>query len=63
MKVVVQGWEGEQPIYNTRFLAFAFHYGYRPWACRPHRPQTKAYASHCTSLFGCERNRRSRFHR
>jgi transposase len=41
MKVVVQGWEGEQPIYNTRFLAFAFHYGYRPWACRPHRPQTK----------------------
>lgn len=41
MKVVVQGWDGEQPIYNTRFLAFAFHYGYRPWACRPHRPQTK----------------------
>jgi transposase len=63
MKVVVQGWEGEQPIYNTRFLAFAFHYGYRPWAGRPRRPRTKAYASHCTSLFGCERNRRSRFHR
>ncbi len=41
MKVVVQGWDGEQPIYNTRFLAFAFHYGYRPWACRPGRPQTK----------------------
>lgn len=41
MKVVVQGWDGDQPVYNTRFLAFAFHYGYRPWACRPHRPQTK----------------------
>jgi transposase len=41
MKVVVQGWDGEQPVYNTRFLAFAFHYGYRPWACRPGRPQTK----------------------
>jgi transposase len=41
MKVVVQGWDGEHPVYNTRFLAFAFHYGYRPWACRPGRPQTK----------------------
>lgn len=41
MKVVVQGWDGEQPVYNTRFLAFAFHYGFRPWACRPGRPQTK----------------------
>jgi transposase len=41
MKVVVQGWDGGQPVYNTRFLAFAFHYGYRPWACRPGRPQTK----------------------
>jgi hypothetical protein len=41
MKVVVQGWDGDQPVYNTRFLAFAFHYGFRPWACRPRRPQTK----------------------
>ncbi len=41
MKVVVQGWDGEQPVYNTRFLAFAFHYGFRPWACRRRRPQTK----------------------
>src|SRR5260370_13223596 len=41
MKVVVQGWDGEQPVYNTRFLAFAFHYGFRPWACRPRRTQTK----------------------
>jgi len=41
MKVVVQCWDGEQPIYNTRFLAFATHYGFRPWACRRRRPQTK----------------------
>jgi transposase len=41
MKVVVTRWEDDQPIYNTRFLAFATHYGYRPWACRPRRPQTK----------------------
>jgi transposase len=41
MKVVVHHWDGEEPIYNLRFLAFAFHYGFRPWACRRHRPQTK----------------------
>lgn len=41
MKVVVTGYDGDQPIYNTRFLAFATHYGFQPWACRPHRPQTK----------------------
>lgn len=41
MKVVVSRHEGEEPIYNTRFLAFATHYGFRPIACRPRRPQTK----------------------
>lgn len=41
MKVVVSGYDGDEPIYNTRFLAFATHYGYRPIACRPRRPQTK----------------------
>jgi transposase len=41
MKVVVQTWDGEQPLYNTRFLAFACHYGFRPWACKRRRPQTK----------------------
>ena len=40
-KIVVTTWDGEQPIYNTRFLAFATHYGFRPWACRRKRPQTK----------------------
>lgn len=41
MKVVVQRWEDGQPIYNTRFLAFATHYGFSPCACRPRSPQTK----------------------
>ena len=41
MKVVVTGHEDDVPIYNTRFLAFATHYGFRPVACRPRRPQTK----------------------
>ncbi len=41
MKVVVTRWEDDQPLYNTRFLAFATHYGYKPWACRVRRPQTK----------------------
>jgi transposase len=41
MKVVVLRYEGEEPIYNPRFLAFATHYGYRPWACRRGRGQTK----------------------
>lgn len=41
MKVVVTGYDGDEPIYNTRFLAFATHYGYRPVACRPRRSCTK----------------------
>jgi transposase len=41
MKVVVTGYDGDEPVYNTRFLAFATHYGYRPVACRPRRSQTK----------------------
>jgi transposase len=41
MKVVVSGYEDDVPVYNPRFLAFATHYGFRPVACRPRRPQTK----------------------
>ena len=41
MKVVVTRYEGNEPVYNTRFLGFATHYGYRPVACRPRRSQTK----------------------
>ncbi len=41
MKVVVSGHEDGVPVYNPRFLAFATHYGFRPVACQPRRPQTK----------------------
>ena len=41
MRVVVTGYDGGEPIYNTNFLAFATHYAYKPVACRPKRPQTK----------------------
>jgi transposase len=40
-KVVVSGYDGDVPLYNARFLAFATHYGFRPLACKPQRPQTK----------------------
>jgi transposase len=33
-KAVVIRWEGIQPIYNPRFLAFCAHYEMRPWARR-----------------------------
>jgi transposase len=33
-KPVVLRWEGHQPIYNPRFLAFAAHYGIQPQAVR-----------------------------
>ena len=41
MKVVVTRWEDGQPIYNTRFLSLATHYGFKPWACAVERPETK----------------------
>jgi transposase len=41
MKVVVTGYDHDVPIYNTQFVNFATHYGYRPVACRPRRSQTK----------------------
>jgi transposase len=41
LRVVVCSHEDDAPVYNPRFLAFATHYGFRPIACRPRRPQTK----------------------
>jgi transposase len=41
MKVIVIGYDGDEPIYNARFLAFTAHYGFRPVAWRVRRPQTK----------------------
>lgn len=40
-KPVVLGWEGQQPIYNPRYLAFATHYEFAPLAVRPARPNDK----------------------
>ena len=55
MKVVVARYEGDEPIYNTRFLSFATHYGYKVWACRRRRPQTKGKCErqfrYCESSF------------
>ncbi len=41
LKAVVSRYEDGEPVYNTRFLTFATHYGFRPVACRPRRPRTK----------------------
>jgi hypothetical protein len=41
---VVLHWEGEQPIYNPRFLAFAAHYEFQPVACRRGAPNEKPRA-------------------
>ncbi len=41
MKTVVSGYDDGEPVYNTTFLGFASHYGFRPWACRIRRAQTK----------------------
>jgi transposase len=41
MKVVVLRVVDDVPLLNARFLAFATHYGFRPWICRKQRPQTK----------------------
>jgi transposase len=40
-KVVVLQHGDDGPLFNPRFLAFATHYGFKPWACKPRRPQTK----------------------
>lgn len=40
-KPVVLRWEGQQPIYNPRFLAFASHYEFRPVAVRRGHPNDK----------------------
>lgn len=48
-KVVVLRYEGGEPIFNPRFLAFATHYGFQPRLCMPRRPATKGK---CERPFG-----------
>jgi len=40
-KPVVLRWEGQQPIYNPRFLAFTTYYQFRPVAVRRSHPNDK----------------------
>ena len=40
-KPVVLRWEGQQPIYNPRFIDFATYYEFLPVACRPRKPNDK----------------------
>lgn len=40
-KPVVLRWEGNQPIYNLRFVDFATHYAFRLEACRRGHPNDK----------------------
>lgn len=40
-KAVVLRHDADGPLYNPKFLAFATHYGFKPRACQPRRPQTK----------------------
>jgi len=40
-KPVVLRWEGNQPIYNPRFVAFATYYEFSLIACRPGHPNDK----------------------
>jgi transposase len=40
-KPIVLRWEGHQPIYNPRFLAFSSHYEFRPLAVRRGHPNDK----------------------
>ncbi len=40
-KAVVLRWEGNQPIYNLRFIDFATYYEFSPVACRVRHPNDK----------------------
>lgn len=40
-KPVVLRWEGDQPIYNLRFIDFATYYEFSPVACRRQHPNDK----------------------
>jgi transposase len=40
-KPVVLRWEGDQPIYNLRFVDFATYYEFSPVACRRQHPNDK----------------------
>jgi len=41
MTTVTIGRSNHKPIWNQNFLAFAKHYGFTPWACRPRHSDRK----------------------
>lgn len=55
-KTVVLRWESGKPVFNPAFSAFITHYNCRPIACKPRTPQTKGYASYCTSFVRFDAN-------
>ena len=57
MKTVVLENQDGQVRWNARFLDFASYYGFVPRACHPYRPESKDYASHCTSSIRCDTTR------
>ena len=49
--------------FHPRVLELAGHYHFAPQPCTPGRGNEKGYASHCTSLDGCDVDRCSRSQR
>ena len=49
--------------FHPRLLELAGHYHFAPRPCTPARGNEKGYASHCTSLDGCDVDRCSRSQR
>jgi transposase len=50
------------PALNPLYRDVLAHYGVIALPCRVGDPDRNAYASYCTSLRGCDANRRSRSH-
>lgn len=40
-RALVLRWQGDRPVFHPEFEAFCHHWGMKPRACRPYRPQTK----------------------
>jgi len=54
--VLARDFEGRKILWNPTFWDFCRYYGFRAWAHRPYRAQTKDHASYCTSRRTCGGN-------
>jgi transposase len=61
-KTVVLKRKGELIVWNPVFGQVALDYRFAPELCWPRSGNQKDYASHCTSLVGCDANLRWRCH-